>query len=524
MPDPRQTNIQDLLAAANAARARGDGPAAVNAYRAVLSIDPNHFEACNNLGVIWLLSGHLAEAAGLLEHATAIRPQGVHAWSNLGNALMQSGRVSEALAACRKAVELKPDFFGAACNLAFFMTFDPDCPEERVFEQHRQWAIQHADPLYDPNTQHANDRNPNRRLRIGYVSSDFREHAVAHFMESLLIGHDAREVEVHCFADVPRPDAATARLRGLAHGWQDISRTSDEELAAMIRAMQIDILVDLSGYTHGGRLLAFARKPAPVQVAYLGYPNTTGMKAMDYRIVDGFTDPPGMTESLWIEELIRLPRTFACYHPPANAPGVNALPAQANGFITFGSFAMLSKLNERLIGSWARILSAVEGSRLMMMAGGLQETEIADRIRAAFGSHGIDPARLELVGQQNFGGYLLGHHRIDLLLDSFPVNGHTVSCHALWMGIPFVSLAGKSYRSRLGASVLNNMGLTEVLAESVEEYERKAIELARETGRLSSLRSSLRQRMRSSPICDTRTFARDVEAAFRAMWRTWCGK
>lgn len=522
MSSSQDQRITELLAAANAARLRGDGAAAVGAYEAVLEVDPNQFEACHDLGVIWMLSGRLNEAATFLRKAAALRPDAVLAWSNLGNALMQAGEVKDALAACRKAVELKPDFFGAACNLAFFMTFDPEVPDPEIFRTHIRWAQRYADPLLDPNAKHSNDRNPARRLRVGYVSPDFREHAVSHFMESLLIAHDPREVEVHCFANVQRPDQATARLRGLAQGWHDIARTSDEELAATIRAMQIDILVDLAGYTHGGRLLAFARKPAPVQVAYLGYPNTTGMKAIDYRIVDIHTDPEGITEALWSEELIRLPRTFACYQPPAKAPPTNPLPARANGYVTFGSFAMLSKLNDRLIASWSRILQAVNGSRLFMMTGGLQEPAIAGRIRGSFQSYGIDPSRLEMHGQQNFAGYQLSHHRIDLLLDSFPVNGHTVSCHALWMGIPFVSLAGKSYRSRLGASVLHNMGMTAQSADSIEDYERKAIALAGDRERLATLRLTLRQRMRESPICDARGFAREVEAAYRAMWRRWC--
>lgn len=515
--DPAQ-----LVAAGNALRVRGDAPGAVSLYRAAIGVDPNHFEACNNLGVILTLSGRLDEAASLLQRAVARKPQVAHAWANLGNTLMQSGDVAKAVAASRRAVELKPDSAGARSNLVFFLTFDPTASEARIFEEHRRWSQIHADPLLPSRPLHTNDRSSGRRLRIGYVSPDFRDHAVAYFIEPILAGHDPKAVEVFCYSNVERPDAVTARLRGLVSQWKDIGRLTDDEAAALIRTDQIDILIDLAGYTSGGRLLVFARKPAPVQVAYLGYPNTTGMRAMDYRIIDYQTDPIGQTESLWTEKLIRMPRTFACYRPPAAAPEPGPLPSIAAGHITFGSFAMLAKLNEPLIESWSTIMRSLPGSRLLMAAGGLQESAIRSRVTVMFAKQGIDGSRLQFEGNLKFNDYLQAHRRIDILLDPFPVNGHTVSCHALWMGVPMISLAGSSYRQRLGASLLHNLGLPELAANSIEDYQTKAIELARDANRLGELRSSLRERMRNSPICDARGFVDEIEASYQTIWKHWC--
>jgi len=291
----------------------------------------------------------------------------------------------------------------------------------------------------------------------------------------------------------------------------------------MIREDRIDVLVDLAGHTAGNRLGIFARKPAPVQVSYLGYIGTIGMTAMDYRVADGQTDPPGV-EKWYTEKLVRLPRSFACYQPPPHAPEVGALPAAANGYITFASFNALGKITNEALGLWAAILGALPDSRLVMSAVGLQDPAAQRRIRDFFATRGIPVDRLEFLGFAPMPQYLALHQRIDILLDTFPVNGHTITCHALWMGVPAVTLAGKSYASRLGASVLTNLGLTDLVASSSEEYVLKALRLAGNAARLKELRQTLRDRMANSALMNAAQFSRDLEDAYREMWRQWCAR
>jgi predicted O-linked N-acetylglucosamine transferase (SPINDLY family) len=364
-----------------------------------------------------------------------------------------------------------------------------------------------------------------RRLRIGYISPDLREHSVSFFIEGLLREHDASQVETFCYADkLRRPNPTSERLRSLARHWINITGLSDQRVAEMIRADRIDILVGLAGHTSGPRLLVLARKPAPVQVCYLGYPNTTGMDAVDYSITDVHLDLPGRCEQFYSEQLIRLPETFACYTPPSDAPPVAPLPAESNGFVTFGSLNVLAKINAGVIDAWSKILAQVPRSRLLMVAKGLQTPATAEPIRAAFVARRIEPQRIEFAGAGEMQAYLEIHHRIDILLDPFPINGHTITCHAAWMGVPAVSLQGHTRAGRLGASVLHNLGLCELLANTTEQYIQTAASLATDLPRLASLRAQMRQRMMGSPIMAPQRLARHIEAAYRTMWHNWVCK
>jgi predicted O-linked N-acetylglucosamine transferase (SPINDLY family) len=311
------------------------------------------------------------------------------------------------------------------------------------------------------------------------------------------------------------------RLSKLAHHWINITGLSDERVAEMIRADKIDILVDLSGHTSGPRLLVLARKPAPVQVSYLGYPNTTGMDAIDYALTDAHIDPPGESEPYNSETLIRLPDTFACYTPPADAPQVSPLPALSNGSVTFASLNILAKINAGVIDVWAKLLERVPGSRLLMATRGLQCPECQSPLREAFSARGVAPERLEFAGWLPTPQYLALHDRIDILLDPFPINGHTITCHAAWMGVPAVSLLGHTRAGRLGAGVLRNLGLAELLANNTDQYISIASSLATDLPRLASLRTGLRQRMSESPLMAPTRLARHVEAAYRTMWHNW---
>jgi predicted O-linked N-acetylglucosamine transferase (SPINDLY family) len=389
-----------------------------------------------------------------------------------------------------------------------------------LFAEHREWAARHADPLSAAAAPHTNDRSPDRRLRIGYVSGHFRHHAVAFFSEPLLAAHDREQFEVFCYAHQNQEDSATQRFRARADGWCDLFRMSDHDAAARIRDDRIDILIDLAGHIGDNRLLIFAHRPAPVQVTYLGYQNTTGMRAMDYRLTDAHADPPGTNDAYYTEQLVRLPGAFFCYARPEEAPPVGAPPFESQGHVTFASLNNLNKLNDEALQAWARILARVPGSRLLVL--GYSQGVFERRVRQKLSDEGIDGARVDVVNKRPRAEYLAVHHQIDIALDSFPFNGHTTVCDALWMGVPSVMLEGTSYATRFGGRTLLDTGLGDLIARNVDDYVSLAVQLANDRARLAELRRSTRQRLAGSRLMDAQAFARDVEAAYRRMWHDWC--
>ncbi|MEW6330081.1 MAG: hypothetical protein AB1560_01340 [Pseudomonadota bacterium] len=391
-----------------------------------------------------------------------------------------------------------------------------------MYAAHREYARRREAPLAALIRAHANDRSPGRRLKIGYVSSDFRRHSVAWFIEPVLAQHDRERFEVHCYANHFQEDEVTRRIMSHADHWCRIFGTPDEGVADQIRADRIDILVDLNGHTAMNRLLVFARKPAPVQVTWLGYPNTTGLSAMDYRLTDGFADPVGQTGHLHSEKLVRLPECFSCYQPPADAPAVSELPARNKGRVSFGSFNKLNKITPGVMKLWAGILRAVPGSRLILKSTGLGEPAMQQTVRDAFMRREVTPDRIELLGHDpSSAGHLGRYADIDIGLDPFPYNGTTTTCEALWMGVPVVTLAGKVHAGRVGVSQMSNLGLTELIARTPEEYIAITTSLARNLEDLARLRSELRDRLLASPLTDAPRFTRNLEQAYHNMWEDW---
>jgi protein O-GlcNAc transferase len=367
------------------------------------------------------------------------------------------------------------------------------------------------------------DKNPDKRLRIGYVSADLRSHSVAFFLESILAARNQREFEVLCYSNSVAADTTTARLRALVDGWRDIAGLDDEQAAALIRSDAIDILVDLAGHTKANRLPLFTRKPAPIQITYLGYPDTTGIEAIDYRLTDEWADPPGQTEHLHSEQLVRLPDGFLCYQPPSSCPPVGPLPLLLSGRVTFGSFNNLAKVSPTVIGYWAAILAAVPGSRLLLKSKALADSGTRKYIHQQFCAHGIEAGRVELVGWTPARvDHMALYSEVDVALDTFPYHGATTTCEALWMGVPVVTLAGPVHVSRVGVSLLHAAGLAELIAESPQEYARKAAELVADTGRLAALRGDLRERLRASRLTDAQRITASIEVAYRDMWRRFC--
>lgn len=495
---------------------------ALASYRRALALNPRSPTALYNVANVLNEQDRLEEAAALFRQAIALKPDLAEAHLNLGNVLKNQGRLLEAIECFRTAVTVRPDYSGAHSNLLFTLNYMDGVTPQQIHAAHRQFHTLHAEALARFIRPHANTPDPGRRLKIGYISPDFRTHACAYFLEPLLAHHDRREVEVYAYAEVARPDAMTGRLRGLTDHWRSTVGMSDEQVAETIRADGIDVLVDLAGHTANSRLLVLARKPAPVQLTYLGYPATTGLDTMDYRLTDAHAEPPGMSERYYTERLVRLPHSLWCYQPFADMPEVASLPALTNGHLTFGSFNNFAKIGPRVIDLWAQVLAAVPDSRLIMIC--VPEGETQQRLIAQFAARGVAADRLTLHGRLPRGDYLALHQRVDVALDPFPCNGGTTTCDALWMGLPVIALIGDTFLSRAGLSLLAAAGLREFAAATPRDYLAVAVNLAGRIDALAALRVGLRERLCRSPLMDAPAFAHDVEAAYRGMWRQWCAR
>jgi protein O-GlcNAc transferase len=490
-------------------------------YQRALQLKPDYALAHYNLGVLWHDRSNLDEAVACYREALKRDPAYAQAHNNLGNALKDQGNLDEAVASFRRALELKPDDHTAHSNLLYTLLYCPGYDGRAILEEHRLWSRRFADPLAHHIEPHPNDRSARRRLRIGYVSPDFCDHAQSFFMVPLLSAHDHENFEIFCFADVARPDGFTARLRSLADVWRDIAGLTDEQVARLVRQDRIDILVDLTMHMARNRLLVFARKPAPVQVSWLAYPGTSGLSTVDYRLTDPYIDPPGLHDHDYSEESIPLPDAFWCYDPLAGEPAASALPALENGSITFGCLNNFCKVNDSVLKLWAQVLEAVDGSRLLLLAPpGSPRRRTLDLLEY----EGVGRDRVTFVARQPRPQYLELHHRIDIGLDTFPYNGHTTSLDAFWLGVPVVTLVGPTPVARAGLSLLTNLGLPDLVARTPEQFVSIAVALANDLPRLCELRATLRDRMQASPLMDAPRFARMVEAAYRQMWRRWCVK
>jgi predicted O-linked N-acetylglucosamine transferase (SPINDLY family) len=478
---------------------------------------PNHDRAVEH-GNAARERGDIDEAIAAYQLALQAQPASAGAANNLANALWDSARQEEAIPLLRRAAE-NTDDPAIAGNLLFALNFQPDLSPKQILAEHVRWREHFADPLAARITPPTNDPSPDRRLRIGYVSADFRNHPVGLFMLPILARHDKANFEIVCYSGVETPDLMTQRLRQAADVWRDVAPLSDADLANLIRNDQIDILIDLALHAQGSRLLTFARKPAPVQVTYLGYAGTTGLMTIDYRLTDPYLDPPGSDETVYSEQSWRLPRTYYSYQPILQAPPPGLLPALANGVVTFASLNNFYKVNKFTLELWRDVLLAVPRSRLLLHAARGSHRE---QIAAGFWHGGVDGSRIGFVDRLPLAQYLQLHQQIDIALDPYPFPGATTTLDALWMGVPVVSLAGQTAVSRAGRSILTNAGLAALSVDTPEMYVQAAVKLASELPTLAGLRASLREQVRTSPLLDDVRFARDLESAYRQMWQRWC--
>lgn len=555
--DPSMADAHYSLGNANLGLARY--PEAVDAFENCLRVSDTHYGAAANAGVAYLQQGQMKKAIELLQRAITIDPKAVHAYLNLGTSLAHDAQTEAAVRAYQKAASLKADDAGILSNLASALGeqarheeaklaiekairidssprgpwhnllmdgfYRADHKPEHSFQQHKAWgegvegALPAAIPPYDL------DRDTDRPLRIGLVSPDFCEHPVARFLLPLLENADRESVQYVGFAQQGWSDGVTEKLRQAMSEWHEVQRLSDADAAQLIRNAKIDILVDLAGHTANTRLGIFLQRPAPIQASYLGYPGTTGLSSIQYRLTDAWADPPGKTEQFHAEELVRIPQGFLCFAPPAEGPDVVEPPVLRNGYVTFGSFNNLSKLSARTIALWARILEAVPTARLLLKSRPLGDQRTRSRISKRFADAGVSPERLELRGRvDTYAGHLAAYGDVDVALDTVPYNGTTTSCEALYMGVPMVGLAGLSHVTRVGVSVLSACGLGKLIGRTEDDYVAIAAALSENNDRLIQLREAIRPAMLEASLTDGIGFSRRMEAVWRELWRRYLAK
>jgi predicted O-linked N-acetylglucosamine transferase (SPINDLY family) len=494
------------------------GDEAIEMLKGVVARFPGAAVAHAGLGLALIARRRYGEATAELERAAALAPGDASIRNNLGICRWAAGDVEDAVRSFRSALDLDPDDALARSNLLMDLNYLPRLSRSEVYAEHRAAGARIESEYAAKRPQHANPRDPDRRLRIGYVSGDFCEHAVSFFTAPVLEHHDKDRFEISAFSTGGGEDAVTRRFREYADHWISLRGISDDRAAARLRELGIDILVDLSGHTALNRLKLFARKPAPVQAHWLGYFNTTGMESIDYRITDARLDPPGPEDRYYTERLVRLPLVCA-FEPSPSSPEIRPLPCLKERTFTFACLNRTAKVTAEVVETWADILRRVPDSVLQL--GPADERSRAD-ILERFARRGIAASRVRFTPKLALEPYLALHGGIDMALDPFPYNGGATSCHSLWMGVPFVALRGDRYMARMGADLLASIGLQDLVAEDTSRYVDIAVDFAARREDLAELRRSLRTRMLESPLGRVDEFTRSLEAAYRAMWRAWC--
>jgi protein O-GlcNAc transferase len=503
----------------NTLKAQGRLAEAEASFRQALAIEPDHAAALNNLSITLHAQGRLTEAEATIRRMLELEPDSADAHTNLGVILQMQGRLLEAEQSFRRALEVQPDMVTTYTNLLFCLCHRPEIGPQELFQEHRRFGEYVEAPLRANWPKHANARDPERVLQVGFVSADLRNHAMAGFIGPLLAQLAAfPSLSLHAYYNHPKEDAVTEGIRASLQHWHRIVGLPDTVLAEKIRADGIDILIDLSGHTDRNRLPAFARKPAPLQASWMGYPGTTGLSAVDYYLTDHSVLPPGQFDDQYSEKIVQLPAS-APFRPPEGAPDVSALPALANGHMTFGSFNRLSKLNPSVVALWSALLKALPDSR--MVIGGMPRHGTY-ALHDWFAANGIAPERLSIHQTAGMNVYLRLHHQVDICLDTFPYSGGTTTAQALWMGVPTLTLAGKTAHGRAGVSMLEGAGLDDFVARDAADFLRKGLHWARSTEELAALRGGLRDRLAQAPIGQPALIAASLESALRTMWRRWC--
>jgi len=517
-------------------------------YEEIIQMDPDHSDAChllgviqaqqgkekeaikniqraiqlsecdiylNSLGAVFLKQGHIQKACSCLNKALAQNDLYIDAYNNLGQALLLGGECMDALNCFKKMLSLQNNIPQLQSNYLMCLNYVPSLDDSEIYKSHLNF-----NKLFDTRqSYHKKDslRPLKKTLRIGYVSPDFSRSSVAFFVEPVLQNHNFDLFEIYCYANVNQPDDVTQRFQSFNIQWVDTMLMTDDQMASTIVQDKIDILVDLCGHFSGNRLGVFARQPAPIQVTWLGYPNTTGLSSIQYRLTDAIADPN--KDAYYSEKLIRLPSPFLCYRPIENSPDISPLPALNNGFVTLGSLNNLAKINASTIQTWAKILNQLPHARLLFKGRPFIDTDTQNRFQQKFEKFGITPDRLIFRPyEKKITSHLMTYHDIDLALDSFPYHGTTTTCDALWMGVPVIILCGNKHASRVGATLLSAVGLTDFITHSIEEYIEKTIQIGQDFQLLKTVRGHLRSVMANSPLMDAKALTQNVEFAYQQMW------
>lgn len=495
---------------------------AIEALKAAIEIEPENTEAHNETGTIHWTNNRFDEALEYYKKALKIEPNNYSVYSNMGLVLCGAGRVAEGVECYRKALDLNATNASALSNYLYGLSYLEGLSLEDMARENARFGAVYD--RFDPDAPFDNDRTSDRRLKIGYVSPDFKVHVTSRFIEGVLGAHDKERFEIYCYAQVESPDQMTEQLKSFADHWRSIVGVTDDAVADQIRADGIDILIDLAGHTGRNRLPMFGLKPAPIQMSWIGYPGSTGLKAMDYLATMGSFIPPA-ARKFYSERIFDLPRLSACYLPPANVPDPAPTPCLATGSVTFGCFNNPNKVGPTVIALWSEILKAVPGSTLLYKARLFDNNpDSQERTLAAFESHGVDRSRIVLEGPSAHAEYLQSYGRIDVALDPFPYNGGTTTMETLLMGVPMIALRGDRFASLVGVGMLELCGLNELVADTMDDYVRIAAELATRPDRLVDLRNRIRPAFLGSGISDVGAFTRDIEESFRVMWQRWCAK
>jgi protein O-GlcNAc transferase len=500
--------------------AKGDLAGAAAELEAVLKERPDWTEVLYNYGTTLMRLQRDAEAEAALRHVLVLDPAFLIAYRMLGNLLHRHGRIDEMLELCKTGRARHPEDFDLESFELLELNFTESISEESLYRRHRAFG-ERLESAFPRRFEFPRERAAQeRRLRVGYVSGDFNYHPVGLFTLPVLERHERARFEVYCYATSAKVDDFTARLAAQADVWRDARALSEAQLADTIRGDRIDVLIDLSGHSGVSRLSVFAQQPAPVQATWLGYLNTTGLSRIQYRITDQYCDAAGVADRLHTESVVRLPHSQWCYRPFVSAPHGQTPPLERNGYVTFGSFNQTAKLSLSTRSLWAQILNWLPDSRLVVL--GVAEGRAADGLLRDLAAAGIAGGRITIVPFVPVQDYLRWYDAVDIALDTTPYSGGTTTCDALWMGVPVLTVPGLRPASRSAGSILTTIGLPEWIAPSAEDYVQRALEFAGDREILAALRTSLRERMRASPLMDEERFTRDLELAYREMWRKWC--
>ncbi|MFS8823059.1 tetratricopeptide repeat protein [Synechococcus sp. W60.2] len=484
-------------------------------------LKPDFLDVHRALGSVYKELNRLTEALESFQRALEINPEDPSTYAGLAGTFLQQCRHEEAIKAYRKSAKLAPGVIAFHGNILMGLHYAPDFDPEETLREHKKWGDATQASVAHLRRPYHRDRDLKRPLRIGYISGDFKLHSVSMFFEHVYNHHDHERFQIYCYSNGPYSDIVTERMKEKADGWRDIHKIrSDVEVADLIHEDKIDILVDLAGHTAYNRLGVLALKPAPIQATYLGYPNTTGLTLVDYRITDAYADPPGLTEKYHTEKLMRLPKSFLCYNPIDIFPPVSELPALSAGYITFGCCNNPTKITPNVVAVWVEILKRLPNARILLKNMRYTDRSVCEIFWGHFERHGVERQRVHLVGdRRSIPEHLQIYSEIDIGLDPFPYNGTTTTCETLWGGAPVVVLAGNAHVCRVGVSILTNVGLPELVAQTPEEYVEIAVNLASDLERLRHLRHSLRGMMEKSPLRDPQSHARALERAYWQMWK-----